>query len=288
MNILTPSELVLNSDGSIYHLHCHPDDVADTIILVGDPARVPRVSQYFDRIDVIRQHREFLTHTGWIGTKRLTVISTGIGVGGIDIVINELDACANIDFVTRTVKPQLRQLTFCRMGTCGGLSPILSCGDFIFSQLAASFDGLMSFYSATQTAREPAFQAALINHFGEALGQLVSVSAAADDWALPPAVFKSGLTLTCSGFYGPQGRQLRLPLSMPTFFERVQSFQYDGLCFFNFEMETAVILGLARALGHRAASLSVVLADRVQQTFAEEIDVKIDALIQSGLSLLVE
>lgn len=282
---IAPSELILNKDGSIYHLNLRPDDIADTIILVGDQARVPRISQHFDRIDVQKQHREFLTHTGWIGSKHLSVISTGIGTPNIDIVLNELDALATIDFETRQVKSTFNPLTFCRMGTCGGLSPELACGDFVFSSMAVSVDRLMTFYRQTLTKAEAALSVA-VGDLLEIPADGLTVGSASVDWKLPDT-FHAGYTFTGCGFYGPQGRRLRLPVQYPDLLERLRSLRCHDMGFLNLEMETAAILALARALGHHAASLSVVLADRVNQTFAQDVNKCVDHLIQVGLDQLV-
>lgn len=278
------SELVLKADGSIYHLNLTPDELADTIILVGDPARVQRISQHFDRIDVQKQHREFYTHTGWIGSKRLSVISTGIGTSNIDIVLNELDALANIDFTTRCIKPVSQSLTLCRIGTCGSLSPTMTCGDFISSSMAVSVCSLMSFYQQVLTADE----ASLVSLVSEQLNVLpenLMVGSATMDWTLPDK-FHHGYTFTASGFYGPQGRQLRLPIQHADFLDHLQSIHYRGKHFLNLEMETAAIFALSHLLGHRAASLSVVLADRVNQVFVDDVASVVDQLIELTLDQL--
>lgn len=277
-----PSELILNPDHSIYHLNLHPEDIADTVILVGDPARVPLVSKHFDRIDVKKQKREFLTHTGQLGNKRVSVLSTGIGAGSIDIVINELDALVNIDFNTRETKQNLTQLNIIRFGTCGGLQPELQLHDVIFSEYAFSFDGLLKFYNYHQ---EHALCEAIKTHFST-LPALSGLYVAKAHWHHQHSSLGHGLTLTCPGFYGPQGRALRAPVFDDDFFKDVCEFRFNDLKVMNFEMETAAILALSRLLGHRCASLSVVAANRVTRKFSDNVDAAIEKLIQSGLALL--
>lgn len=277
-----PSELILNPDLSIYHLNLHPEDIADTIILVGDPARVPLVSKHFDRIEVKKQKREFLTHTGMIGHKRVSVLSTGIGSGSIDIVMNELDALVNIDFTTREIKQNFTQLNIIRFGTCGGLQPELELHDLIFSEYAFSFDGLLKFYNYHQ---EEALCQAIKTHFA-ALPALSGLYVAKADWNHQHVDLVHGITLTCPGFYGPQGRALRAPVIDYDFFKEVCAFHFNGLNVMNFEMETAAILGLGQLLGHRCASLSVVAANRATRQFSDDMASAINKIIELGLTLL--
>ena len=279
------SELVLNPDGSIYHLNLQPDEIADFIILVGDPGRVPFVSRYFDRIDVIKQHREFLTHTGFLGKRRISVVSTGIGVGGIDVVMNELDALVNVDFKTREIKKNLTSLELVRLGTCGGLHASIALHDIVSTTAAFAFDGLLTFYQQTPNTLETKLLKAAQTQFAT-LPVLQSLYVATASLPVSSPHFKLGLTFTCPGFFGPQGRRVRAPLAPYDFFEHVQGFQFQDHTVLNFEMETAAILGLARVLGHKAASLSAVVANRITREFSRDKGAATDRLIISLLETL--
>jgi uridine phosphorylase len=266
------SELILNPNGSIYHLNLLPGQVAQTILLVGDPDRVPKVSRHFDRIECRVQKREFVTHTGELSGRRLTVISTGIGPDNIDIVLNELDALFNIDFKTRTVRERLTPLNLVRIGTSGGLSERVPVDSFVTSVLGIGLDNLLHFYDYPANPREELLRQAFTS-FTASIGTNVTPTATEADEGLAHLFAKqmhSGITLTCPGFYAPQGRRLRLGSSIQqAFFEKIGGFRYEGLPVANFEMETAAILGLARLLGHRAASCSAVLANRITGQFSE-------------------
>lgn len=282
---ISESELVLNPDGSIYHLNLHPEELADKVILVGDPDRVPMISRYFDRVDVVKQKREFVTHTGEYNGKRLSVVSTGIGVGSIDITINELDALANIDFKTREVKSTPRSLTLLRMGTCGGLHESVQLDDLIYSDYAFAFDGLLDFYRYQYDGDEQALFAEVTQHFA-ALPVLSSGYAAKAGLALASERLHHGITLTCSGFYGPQCRSVRAPLMDYDFFKFVQRFRFNEMPVLNFEMETANILALGRLLGHQCASVSVVAANRVTKQFSRNVAQAVEAMIEHLLGIL--
>ncbi len=267
---IAESELILNADGSIYHLHLHPEQVSPLIITVGDPDRVAKVSRYFDRIEYKARKREFVTHTGWLGKTRLTVISTGIGTDNIDIVLNELDALFNIDLATRTPRKKLRRLTFIRLGTSGGIQPGTGVDKFVLSRAAFGFDGLLRYYDAPglckndwldalagQTGRHPL---PCLPYFAMADEELTGIFS--DD-------FIQGLTATNTGFYAPQGRRLRAGGSIPDLISVLQKFDYQGNKILNLEMETAGIYGLAQMMGHRAISLSAILANRTDGTFSK-------------------
>ncbi|PHQ79167.1 MAG: phosphorylase [Coxiella sp. (in: Bacteria)] len=273
------SELVFNQDGSIYHLNLHPEELANMVILVGDPGRVPRISRYFDCIEVVKERREFLTHTGYMGNQRVSVISTGIGVGSIDVVINELDALVNVDFKTRKAKEHLTQLQLVRLGTCGGLQSHMQLHDIVYSSYAFAFDGLLDFYRQTLNKTEAELLAAVTQHFK---GLPVLSSAYVTESTLPLAKLdvKRGVTLTCAGFFGPQCRSVRAPLMDFDFFECVQSFHFKDLPVLNFEMETAPILALGHLLGHHCASLSTVVANRVTHEFSKDTDAAVTQLIE--------
>jgi uridine phosphorylase len=276
---ISESELVLNPDGSIYHLNLHPDELSETVILVGDPDRVPLVSRYFDRVDITRQRREFLTHTGELNGKRLSVISTGIGVGSIDIVINELDALANIDFETREPKTQHTQLTLMRLGTCGGLHESVELHDLVYSQYAFAFDGLLDFYKYQYDDEEAALIDTINSHF-KGLPVLASAYCTKAGLALDKENLHRGITLTCAGFYGPQCRSVRAPLMEYDFFQKVQDLRFNDMPVLNFEMETAAILALGELLGHQCASISTVVANRVTQKFSDNVTKAVEAMIE--------
>ncbi|MBK8444172.1 MAG: nucleoside phosphorylase [Sphingobacteriales bacterium] len=275
------SELVLNADGSIYHLSLRPEEIADTVILVGDPDRVAMVSAHFDRIDVQRQHREFVTHTGELNGKRLTVISTGIGTDNIDIVINELDALVNIDLQTRLPKNTHTSLQFIRIGTSGALQPDIPADSFLASQAGIGLDGLMLFYQMSYNSETSTY----LNELGKKL-PLQPYMAWGDEVLLEQMArddFYRGITLTCGGFYAPQGRQLRLPVRFAGLLDFFQEQSFKGARFTNFEMETAGIYALAQLLGHRALSLNAILANRPSGTFTKDGKALVQRLIKTTL-----
>ena len=259
------SELIINSDGSVFHLHLRPEQLADKVVLVGDPGRVKLVASFFDSIECEAVNREFHSITGQYRDKRITVLSTGIGCDNIDIVLNELDALANIDFSTREEKEQLRQLTIVRIGTCGGLQPDTPSGTFIVSQKSIGFDGLLNFYARRNEVCDLELEAA----FGEHVKwnkQLCAPYVIDNDPELIERIAQDdmvrGITIACGGFYGPQGRELRLPLADPQLNEKIESFEHDNLRITNFEMESSAVAGLSRLMGHHAMTCCMVLANR--------------------------
>ncbi len=280
------SELVLNSDGSIYHLNLHPEQVGEIILLVGDQGRVARISKYFDRVDVKVQKREFLTHGGELAGKRITVISTGIGSDNIDIVINELDALVNVDLKTREVKKNLTSLQLIRVGTSGSLQEDIPVDSMVVSTFGLGLDNLLSFYDYTP---EPEVQ-----KLHSAIGQFLQTRS---NRPLPSYLVKAnsslirmlekgffkGITATCSGFYGPQGRSLRAKAAFGNLPKDLGAFQSGNYRITNFEMETAAIYGMAKLLGHRAASCNVILANRITGDFSKNPAVGVDKLIQAVL-----
>ena len=279
---LQASEFVLNSNGSVYHLNLYPDEIASTIIFVGDPDRVARVSQHFDRIDVKKQKREFVTHTGWLGKTRLTVMSTGIGIGCIDIAMNELDALVNIDFKTREIKQDHTVLTILRLGTCGGLSENMQLHDLVYSAYSFGFDGMLNFYHQQLDTDETKLLDEIHQHFVDLpVTQSVYVAKASSGFA--EQYSKRGITLTCPGFYGPQYRQLRAPVIEYDFLKAAQTFGFNDLQVLNYEMETSAILGMGKLLGHHCASLSTVLANRVTGEFSDNTQAAVDAMIEKAL-----
>jgi len=284
MNIQA-SELILNPDGSIYHLHLRPEEVAPVIITVGDQDRVPLVSRYFDRIEHRAQKREFVTHTGWIGNTRISVISTGIGPDNIDIVINELDALFNIDLETRQVKTQHTALTLVRIGTAGSLQPEIPVDGFVVSSAGIGMDGLLQFYQAPAQQQHPALEV-LRRHFAGVWEFPVAPYFAAADPILAAAFhqgFYTGFTATNPGFYGPQGRQLRAVVRLPQYLDLLQQFEFENQRVVNLEMETAALYGLAQLLGHRALSVSTILANRPLGQFSADPARAVDILIQQVL-----
>jgi uridine phosphorylase len=283
------SELILNEDGSIYHLHLKPEDIAHTIITVGDPDRVGDVSKYFDEVSFQGQFREFKTHTGVFKGKKLTVVSTGIGTDNIDIVFNELDALVNIDFNTRVIKPEFTQLTLVRLGTSGAIQTDIPVDSFLVSERAIGFDSLIHYYGNTSFL-DLVYAMDLMQHlrWDEKKSQPYVVMADADLLTLfTSEAFIKGTTVTNVGFYGPQGRRLRLELADPALNERLQSFKRNDHVITNLEMETAGIYGMAKLLGHRAISLNAILANRATGEFSENVSETVDQLIKKTLDLLV-
>ncbi|UOY06457.1 nucleoside phosphorylase [Muricauda sp. SCSIO 64092] len=282
------SELILNADGSIYHLNLLPEDIAPTVIVVGDPNRVQQVSRYFDTIELKKQKREFLTHTGMLNGKRLTVLSTGIGTGNIDIVLNELDALVNIDFSTREIKPTGNTLDIVRIGTSGALQPDIPVDSFLLSHYAIGLDGILHFYEKEHVEIDEMTQS-LIAHLGWTEKGIVPYTTICHqelEKQLESNRIRLGMTLTNAGFYGPQGRELRLKQKLTDFHSKLASFRYQDKSITNLEMETATIYGLSRLLGHRAVSLNAILANRPLGTFSKNPLKMVDSLIKLSLELL--
>ena len=282
------SELILNPDGSIYHLHLRPEDLATTIITVGDPDRVDQVSKYFDHIELKQQKREFKTHTGLYKNQRITVISTGIGSDNIDIVLNELDALVNIDFETRTLKNKLTALDIVRIGTSGALQADIPVDSILISTHGLDINGMLPSYDI-ETIRNKAFEKAFCVHteWNNDRAQPVLVE---NSKTLEHQLYEShiltGVTATCGGFYGPQGRILRLEPKDSIFRNKLESFRYEDLKITNFEMETSAIYGLSKLLGHQACSMNAILANRANGSFSKKPDETIDNLIQYTLNKL--
>lgn len=261
------SELIINKDGSVFHFHVRPEQLADKVILVGDPGRVALVASHFEEKEMEVESREFRTVTGTYKGKRITVISTGIGCDNIDIVMNEVDALANIDFQTRTEKQQLRSLEIVRIGTCGGLQLNTPEGTFICSEYSVGFDGLLNFYEGRNAVCDLKMERALISHLGWTgnMCQPYPYVIKADENLVERIAQNDmvrGITVACGGFFGPQGRQLRVPLVDPHQNEKIESFEYDGMHITNFEMESSALAGLAKLMGHRATTACMVIANR--------------------------
>lgn len=277
-----PSELVINNDGSIFHLHLKPENLADKIILVGDPGRVSLVASHFDSKECEVSNREFHTITGKYKGKRITALSTGIGCDNIDIVMNELDALTNIDFATRTEKPEHKTLTLVRVGTCGGLQPYTPEGTFIASVKSIGFDGLLNFYAGRDEASDLKLEAAFKEHVGWNLKMGNPYVASANEKLINRIAgddMVRGITVACGGFFGPQGRQLRLPLMDPDLNQKIESFKYDDLQVTNFEMESSALAGLSTLMGHKAMTCCMVIANRVAKKMETEYKGDIDGLI---------
>ena len=281
--VIAPSELIINEDGSIFHLHVRPEQLADKVILVGDPGRVQTVAAHFDRMECDIQSREFHTITGWYNGKRITVVSTGIGCDNIDIVLNEIDALANIDFETRTIKDNLRVLDLVRIGTCGGLQPENPIGSYIASCKSIGFDGLLNFYAGRNEVCDLAFEEAFKKHLDWnpllCAPYVIDANAELIDRIAGEEMVR-GVTIAGGGFFGPQGRKVRLALADPDQNERIQSFRYEGWKITNFEMESSALAGLARLMGHRAMTCCMVIANRLAGEAYTRYKGSIDLLIQ--------
>ena len=265
--IFAESELIINSDGSAFHLHLKPEQLADKVILVGDPGRVKTVAKFFETIECEVSNREFHTITGTYKGKRISVQSTGIGCDNIDIVINELDALANIDFQTRRENANHRQLSIVRIGTCGGLQPYTPIGTFICSEISIGFDGLLNFYHGRDEVCDLHMEEAFKKHMNwhQRLGAPYVIH---NDANLLEKIYQpehgmvKGVTIACGGFYGPQGRELRIPLADPQQNSKIESFEYQGRKITNFEMESSAVAGLSKLLGHQALTVCMVIANR--------------------------
>lgn len=290
MQRIAESELILNGRGAIYHLDLRPEEIAHTIILVGDPARVQQVSKYFDKLEFKTQHREFITHTGWIGKTRLSVTSSGIGTDNIDICLNELDALVNIDFDSREVRRQLQQLNFIRIGTSGALQQDIPVDSFVTSTHGLGIDNLLNFYRLEQNEEEKQLIHSFVTHT-QMHGRIGYPYIAGAGSALIKHFvdgFHQGITVTCPGFYGPQGRILRLGISNPELINRLTQFRFGRHRISNFEMETSAIYGMGKLLGHSCVSLNAVIANRVTKEFSSDTKTTIERLISHALETISE
>lgn len=287
MNHIAGSELIINSRGAVYHLDVKPDELAHHIITVGDPDRVKEVSKHFDTIEVQRQHREFVTHTGTLGNKRISVVSTGIGPDNIDIVLNELDALVNIDFETRTINPELKQLNIIRIGTSGSLQGDIPVDSFVASTHGLGIDNLMNFYLHQNNEEEKQLLHAFITQT-QLHSQLSPYITGASMALIKHFVegYHQGITVTCPGFYGPQGRILRLGIANPQLIDRLSQYEFGRHRITNFEMETSAIYGLGKALNHHCLSLSAIVANRIHKTFSADSPALIEKLIVKSLEII--
>lgn len=288
MQKIAESELIINDRGGIYHLDVRPEELAGTIIVVGDPGRVEKVSKHFDRIEHRLSHREFVTHTGFIGNKRLSVISTGIGPDNIDIVFNELDALVNIDFETRLIKENLTKLNIVRFGTSGSLQADIPVDSFVASTHGLGLDNLLNFYQYQREDSNSALVEAFIGQTGLNTAITNPYAFSGSDALLQKfgAGFHKGITVTCPGFFGPQGRVLRLPLSSPGLVDKLTHFNYNNHRITNFEMETSAIFGLGKLMGHECMSINTIIANRVVKAFSKDSNAAVENMIAKSLEAL--
>lgn len=293
-NKIAASELMLNADGSIYHLNLRPEDLADIVLLVGDPGRVAMISKYMSAIEFTKQSREFVSTTGQYNGKRITVLSTGIGTDNIDIVMNELDAIANIDFNTRQIKKNKRSLTLVRIGTSGAIQPDIPLGSFLLSHLSIGCDGLINWYSNRDAVTEKEIENALVGHMGWDVNLPRPYIVRASD-ELIKAFEKDtikGMTISAPGFFGPQGRVLRLGLAMPDMNSLFESFRFENKTeeyrITNYEMEGAAIAALAKEMGHRAITVCCIIANRYRKEAITDYHPYIDKLIILTLDIVTK
>ena len=289
MHKIAESELILNSRGAIYHLDVRPEELAETIIIVGDPERVKKVSKHFDSIEHQLQHREFITHTGYIGNKRLSVLSTGIGPDNIDIALNELDALANIDFNTRLTMPALKKLSIIRFGTSGALQADIPVDSIVASTHGLGFDNLMNYYEYEKSNEENELIASFLHQTKMDInitmpyvfrGSEILLNKFGDD------VYK-GITVTAPGFYGPQGRELRLKSKSRKLIDKLSDFSFNKYRITNFEMESSAIFGLGKLLGHECLSVNVVVANRVTQQYSKDGNAAVEKMIEIAIEKII-
>ena len=288
MQRIPESELIINGRGGIYHLDVRPEELAHTIIVVGDPERVKKVSAHFDKIEYQLQHREFITHTGYVGSKRLSVISTGIGPDNIDIVFNELDALANIDFETRLIKEKLTKLNIIRFGTSGSLQADIPVDSFVASTHGLGLDNLLNFYSYQKTADDKEIADAFIAQTNLDIAITNPYAFSGSKLLLQKfgEGFYKGITVTCPGFFGPQGRVLRLELASPGLVDKLTHFNFNNHRITNFEMETSAIYGLGKLMGHECMSVNAIIANRVAKEFSKDSNAAVEKLIVKSLEAL--
>lgn len=285
---IEPSELIINSDGSIFHLHLRPEDIAETIILVGDPERVGMVSKFFTKTEIKIANREFVTHTGYFNGKRVSAMSTGIGTDNIDIVVNEIDALVNIDFKTRLPKEVKRSLRLVRIGTSGALQKEIPVGTPLVSESSIGFDGLLNYYSGRNEISDIEFE----EEFKKAVGwnpllpSPYVVNAGTNLLENAGKDFSRGINISAAGFYGPQGRVLRLGLSDDKLNDKITEFSFKGRRITNYEMESSAIYGLSKLLGHEALTICLIIANRVDKTFIKDYKPGITRLIEMTLQNL--
>ena len=288
MRTIPPSELIINSDGSIFHLHLKPEQLADIVILVGDPGRVALVASFFEKIECEVSNREFKTVTGTYKGRRMTVLSTGIGIGNIDISVTELDALVNVDFATRREKSEKKRLTLVRLGTSGALQPDIAVGEFVYARTSVGFDGLLNYYAGRNEVCDLALERAFTAHTGwnELLPKPYFVDADPTLTELFRDTTREGITIAAPGFYGPQGRWVRIAPQDPELNRKIESFEYEGRRITNFEMESSALAGLAALMGHRAATICTIIAQRIAQDACTDYKPFVREMIRMALDKL--
>lgn len=286
--VIPSSELIINSDGTIFHLHLKPEQLADTVIMVGDPARVAMIAAYFDSIECEASNREFKSVTGSYKGKRMTVMSTGIGIGNIDISVTELDALANIDFATRTIKSDFRRLTLVRLGTSGALQADIEVGDIIFARTSVGFDSLLGYYAGRNEVCDLEMERSFMEHteWSKVLAPPYFIDADQELWEHFKDSVKEGITIAAPGFYAPQGRYVRLQPADCNLNEKIESWRYDGRRITNFEMEGSALAGLAKLMGHRATTICTIIAQRVAKQAQPDYKPFVERMIRMALDKL--
>ncbi|MBR5850565.1 MAG: nucleoside phosphorylase [Alistipes sp.] len=288
MRTIPSSELIINDDGSIFHLHLHPEQLADIVLLVGDPGRVALIAEHFDQIECRVSNREFNTVTGSYKGKRMTVLSTGIGIGNIDISVTELDALANIDFATRQERAEKRRLTLVRLGTSGAIQPDIKVGEVVFSRTSLGFDGLLTYYAGRDEVCDLELEKAFSEHtnWNPKLPAPYFVDADKELFELFKDSTREGITIAAPGFYAPQGRWVRLQPQDPTLNQKIENFEYAGRRITNFEMEGSALAGLAALMGHRAATICTIIAQRIALDACTDYKPFVKQMIQMALDKL--
>lgn len=290
MRTIEPSELIINPDGSIFHLHLRPEEISDKIILVGDPGRVDTVASFFSRIEFTKSNREFKSITGYFNDQRITVVSTGIGTDNIDIVVNELDALVNIDLKTRQEKEQKTKLTLVRLGTSGALQSDIPVDSYVLTSIAIGFDGLLNFYKGRNNVSDLAMEAAFVEHtnWNPLCAKPYFVASSQNLVSLFEDMTIKGVTISAPGFYGPQGRILRLPLANNDLNDSIESFRYKDLRITNFEMESSAINGLSLLMGHNSVTMCAIIANRVTKEASSDYKKNVKVLIEKTLNKLTQ
>lgn len=288
MKRIGESELIINPDGSIFHLHLKPEDIADDIILVGDQGRVEMVSSFFDTIEVKKQNREFVTHTGTYKGKRISAISTGIGTDNIDIVLNELDAIVNIDLDTRMVKSEKKVLNLVRIGTSGSLQADIPVDTPVLSAISVGFDGMLNYYRDRNSVADLEAEKLFKEHtnWNELLTSPYFIHSSEELNSKIGEGIRKGITISAAGFYGPQGRELRLPVVDPDLNEKLGKFNYGDLCITNYEMESSALAGLAALLGHNATTVCCIIANRMRKEYSKDYKKSVKMLVEQILDRL--
>lgn len=286
--VIAPSELIINGDGTIFHLHLKPEQLADTVILVGDPARVATIAAHFDSVEYNVSNREFNTITGYYKGKRMSVISTGIGIGNIDICVTELDALANVDFATRTVKDTFRRLTLVRLGTSGALQEDIEVGEVVFARTSVGFDSLLGYYAGRNEVCDLDMQRSFMEHtqWSELLAPPYFVNADSELWEHFKDSTTEGITIAAPGFYAPQGRYVRLQPADMNLNEKVEAWRYEGRRITNFEMEGSALAGMAALMGHRATTICTIIAQRIAKKAQTDYRPFVERMIVMALDKL--